>query len=380
MVIKKQKEYGYRFIYKFKKKMRMGMSGRRKRPIRWAAAVIVSLLCMTGCGERAFQNGGKTPDNISEARLEPGEQPEAGNLAEPGEQPEAGNMTEPGEQPVAGNLTGTEAGASAERGALPKTANAPEEKACLIDPEGMTLQTRILTPEGYSRAPAETGSLTEFLREYPLKEDGSPVLLYDGREKGNQSAHQAVFALPLEAVDLQQCADSVIRVYAEYYYQTKQPEKISFHFTNGFLAEYARWRDGERIQVDGNQVRWVQGAAADDSYETFVKYLRMVFCYAGTLSMEAESQETEVSDLRVGDVFLKGGSPGHVVMVVDICENEAGRRAFLLGQGYMPAQEFHVLKNPQHEQDCWYYEEEITYPFYTPEYVFDEGSCRRLNY
>lgn len=40
----------------------------------------------------------------------------------------------------------------------------------------------------------------------------------------------------------------------------------------------------------------------------------------------------------VGDVFLKGGSPGHVVMVVDLCENEEGQKAFLPGQGYMPAQ------------------------------------------
>ena len=171
-----------------------------------------------------------------------------------------------------------------------------------------------------------------------------------------------------------------MRIYAEYYYQIGQPEKIAFHFTSGFLAEYVRWRDGERIKVDGNQVQWVQSAVWDDSYESFVEYLKMVFCYAGTLSMETESEEIDCSQMRVGDVFLKGGSPGHVVMVIDICENEVGQRAFLLGQGYMPAQEFHVLKNPQHEEDCWYYEEEITYPFCTPEYTFQQGSCRRLSY
>ncbi len=254
------------------------------------------------------------------------------------------------------------------------------EEVSLIDPEGMTLQTRILTPESYHRTEAHEESLTEFLRTYPLKEDGSPVLLYDGREKGNQSAHQAVFALPIEEEDLQQCADSVMRVYAEYAYRTGQTEKTAFHFTNGFLAEYARWRDGERIAVNGNQVSWVPGAAYDDSYENLVKYLRMVFCYAGTLSMEAESETIELSQAQAGDVFLKGGSPGHVVLIVDVCENEEGRRAFLLAQGYMPAQEFHVLKNPLHEEDCWYYEEEITYPLKTPEYVFPEGSLRRLSY
>ena len=84
----------------------------------------------------------------------------------------------------------------------------------LIDPAGMTLVSRILTPEGYTRTAEADGSLAAFLRSYPLKEDGSPVLLYDGREKGSQSAHQAVFMLPIENVDLQQCADSVMRTSA----------------------------------------------------------------------------------------------------------------------------------------------------------------------
>lgn len=83
-------------------------------------------------------------------------------------------------------------------------------------------------------------------------------------------------------------------------------------------------------------------------------------------------------------IFLREGSakgsPGHVVLVLDICEDEAGKRAFLLGQGYMPAQEFHVLKNLAHEDDPWYYEDEVVYPFITPEYGFAEGSLRRLGY
>ena len=38
------------------------------------------------------------------------------------------------------------------------------------------------------------------------------------------------------------------------------------------------------------------------------------------------------------------------------------------------------LKNPASETDPWYYEDEIKYPFSTPEYVFEEGSLQRLNY
>lgn len=255
-----------------------------------------------------------------------------------------------------------------------------EEPVGIINSEGNTLEERIRPPYGYERQKEDANSLTSFLREYPLKKDGKPVLLYNGEKKQNQNAHVAVFKLPLENEDLQQCADSVIRIYAEYFWHTKQKERISFRFVDGFQADYDRWRKGDRIRVGELQSSWVSGGTPDDSYEAFVKYLRIVFAYASTLSMEEESKKIELSNMKVGDIFLRAGSPGHVVMIVDMCKGKDGKKAFLLGQGYMPAQEFHLLRNPEHEEDPWYYEEEISYPFDTPEYSFEKGSLRRLKY
>ncbi len=254
------------------------------------------------------------------------------------------------------------------------------EEKNYINPSGMTLSERVGAPDGYARVEAEAGGFQEFLRDYPMKEHGSPILRYDGSPLGYQSIHCAIFDLPLGTEDLQQCADSVIRMYAEYFWKTGQFEKISFHFTNGFEAAYTKWRDGGRIHVDGNDVYWTEEGAYDDSYENFEKYLTIVFAYAGTLSMEGEAEPTDFAHLKAGDVFLSGGSPGHVVMVVDVCENEAGKKAFLLAQGFMPAQNFHLLKNPAHEDDPWYYEEEVKYPFQTPAYTFQEGSLKKLCY
>ena len=250
----------------------------------------------------------------------------------------------------------------------------------IIEDAGETLETRVLPPAGYERASVEEGSFEEFLRQYPMKPAGSKVHLYDGSEKGIQTDHAAVFALPMEEYDLQQCADSVMRMYAEYFWATEQYDRIQFHFTSGFLAEYSKWRDGYRVTVNGNNVSWIKSKSKDTSYDCFVRYLKTIFCYAGTLSMEKESEPTLLSLLKAGDVFLYGGSPGHVVMVVDECVNAEGKKAFLLAQGYMPAQEFHLLKNDRHLDDPWYYEEEIKFPFSTPEYTFQEGSMRSLKY
>lgn len=250
----------------------------------------------------------------------------------------------------------------------------------IINPEGNTLQERIAPPPGYERTEESEDSLAVFLRGYPLKKAGEPVLLYNGEQKGNRDAHVAVFKLPLEKEDLQQCADTVMRVYAEYFWETGQKERISFQFVDGFQAQYTKWRDGYRIRSGDAGSSWVSGGTYDDSYKNFKKYLRMVFAYAGTLSMEKESKKVKLSKVAAGDIFLNAGSPGHVVMVVDVCESADGKKAFLLGQGYMPAQEFHLLKNPSHEDDPWYYVDEISYPLWTPEYSFQKGSFRRLDY
>lgn len=256
----------------------------------------------------------------------------------------------------------------------------PETKISIVNEKGNTLKKRFRVPEGYERTVVKKDSFSDFLRNYQLKKAGTPVLLYDGTKKGNQSVHAAVFKLPIEEADLQQCADSIMRMYAEYYWHTGQPDKIKFHFVNGFLAEYSKWRQGYRIEVSDSGCSWVHSAEADNSYETFRQYMRIVFTYASTLSMEKEAKKISLSKIQAGDIFIRGGSPGHVVMVVDVCENAEGKKAFLLAQGFMPAQEFHVLKNPVHEEDPWYYEEEISYPLDIGEYFFEKGSLMRPEY
>ena len=270
---------------------------------------------------------------------------------------------------------------SVESSVSTETASIPEKKVfSYILPEGSTLESRFAVPDGYVRSEYPEGSFGSFVRNYPMKPDGSPVLLWTKEPKGNQRDHAAVFDMMVEdELDVQQCADSVMRIYAEYFRATGQYDRIRFHFVNGFLCDYNSYIQGNRVKVSGDDVVWVESQPAEDSDRVFNEFMKIVCAYASTLSMESESVSADLQDLQIGDIFLKGGSPGHVVMVADVCEKD-GRKAFLLAQGYMPAQEFHIVKNPLHESDPWYYEEEVQYPFKTQEYTFPEGSFRRLQY
>ena len=79
----------------------------------------------------------------------------------------------------------------------------------------------------------------------------------------------------------------------------------------------------------------------------------------------------DTRNITPGNVFIRGGAPGHAVTVVYVAQNAAGQRIFLLAQSYMPAQDIHVLKNPA-AASPWY-AAGFTGKMVTPEWVFDAG-------
>lgn len=282
--------------------------------------------------------------------------------------------------PDNGKKAGSAAGqndASADHGAANDSKEAVSSQLTVINPDGMTLLERINPPKGYKRPESSQDELTGFIRSLPLKKADSPVLLYNGDKKAYQDGHAAVFDLDVGDRDLQQCADSVMRIYAEYFWSIGAYDKIAFHLTNGFLMEYSKWRDGNRLVVDGSNTGWSKKSGYDDSYENFRKYLNMVYTYAGTISLSKECKPISIEELLPGDIFIYAGSPGHCVLVADVAVNENGDKCFLLAQGFMPAQDFHILKNPLHPEDPWYYASEIQYPLQTPQWSFNEGSLMR---
>ena len=157
----------------------------------------------------------------------------------------------------------------------------------MVIPSGTTIAERFSPPINYTRLKSDKNSFAEFLQNTSLKPHGTLVHYYSGEEKSNKVA-AAVLSYDVGNKDLQQCADAVMRLRAEYLYKTKQFENLHFNFTNGFKAEYSKWRSGYRIAVKGNNVNWVKTTKESTSYQSFREYLNMVFTYAGTASLTKE--------------------------------------------------------------------------------------------
>ncbi|MFT7614444.1 MAG: hypothetical protein ACI9J3_003426, partial [Parvicellaceae bacterium] len=242
-----------------------------------------------------------------------------------------------------------------------------------------TLANRVDVPSGYYRTKVDSASFKNWLRHIPLKPGLPNIKLYNKEDKWSQDIHVGVVDMDVDEVDLQQCADAVMRLKAEYHYQRKEYDKIHFNYMCGDAVNYNDWIGGKKPVPVNHSVIWKTCSNCDDSYKSFRKYLFQIYNYAGTISLARELQLKEWSEIEIGDVVIQGGSPGHAIAVVDVATNpETGDRVFLLAQSYMPAQESHVLKNfSNKELSPWYSVSEVgASTFYTPEWSFPQPALR----
>jgi len=253
------------------------------------------------------------------------------------------------------------------------------EKIGLVNIKGSSIKTRFNPPKSYTRVTTDENSFAHYLQSFPLKPHNSKVHLFNGELKYIQSIHSAVLDIDVGNRDLQQCADAIMRLRSEFLYEQRQFDKISFNFTNGFKADYSKWRDGYRIKVGRKKVSWLKTTTSKNSYETFRHYLMMVFNYAGTLSLEKELLAVELGKLQIGDIFIQGGSPGHAIIVVDVATDKNGEKIFLLAQSYMPAQEIHILKNLNITSMSPWYSATNLESLITPEWTFTKNDLKRFH-
>jgi len=206
-----------------------------------------------------------------------------------------------------------------------------------INENGITIKTRFNTPENFKRVDSPDNSWEQFLQNLPLKPHGSRVKLYNGDFKYNNNPYLAVVDLPIGNRDLHQCADAIMRLRADYLFSQKNYNEIKFLFVSGKKTNYIDYLNGK---IPNEKNLW--------------SYMEYVFSYAGTISLNKELKPKKIDDLEIGDVFIRGGSPGHAVIVVDKCVNNKGNVKFMLAQSFMPAQEIEIMSNPNEIGTPWY--------------------------
>ncbi|MBX3183916.1 MAG: hypothetical protein KIT72_07325 [Polyangiaceae bacterium] len=222
----------------------------------------------------------------------------------------------------------------------------PWVAAGLVSVPAEGLEQRITAPPGFSRVALEPATFGAWLRGLPVEPEGTPVRSYAGDTIRSASSVAAVVALDVGKADLQQCADAIMRLHAEWRWSTGAREH-RYRSASGLSLEFSRWQRGERLVAEGPKLSWVpSGRARAADHATLRSFLDAVFAWTNTVALGRQAKAVSFDELRPGDFVVQGGNPGHAVLVLDEARAVDGRRALLLGQSYMPAQSFHVLRAP----------------------------------
>ncbi|WP_062062481.1 DUF4846 domain-containing protein [Aquimarina longa] len=255
------------------------------------------------------------------------------------------------------------------KGVVTNTITAPD----YINPKGDSISTRVIVPDGYKRVKYASGSFQEYLRHYSLKPYGHKIINYDGSTYFAQGWHDAILEIPVPSNGLQQCADALMRVRSEYLWKKNEKDRIGFNFTSGHYCSWDKYAQGYRPKINGNKVTFHKTATPNHSKTSFYKYLNLIYTYAGTLSMYNELQKIPVKEVKIGDMLVKPGSPGHIEIIVDEIINNKGDKMYLLAQGNTPAQNVCLLKNYEDISISPWYIFDENQPVYTPSYHFDKA-------
>lgn len=197
---------------------------------------------------------------------------------------------------------------------------------------------------GFARMDNAPNAWAASLRALPLRSPGTPVLDYQGKPVSMGAFR--VIDLPLVPGDLQQCADSILRLRASY--ERASGLDPAFRYTSGFVSRWSAWAKGDRPTVRGNLVQVRATGKIDNSNAAFEAWLADLFMYAGTRSLMRDTLAVEggITDVQPGDIVGYGGSPGHAVLILDVATNGTSRLV-LVGQGFMPAMDFHLCAGPE---------------------------------
>src|SRR5690606_15035118 len=101
----------------------------------------------------------------------------------------------------------------------------------------------------------------------------------------------------------------------------------------------------------GNKFEWSKkappttNASLDKDFQGYLNYLME---WTGTLALDRDLTPVKKSQITIGDMWVygnpRGNNIGHIVMAVDAATNESGQIIYLFGNGFIPAQDFHIIR------------------------------------
>lgn len=185
--------------------------------------------------------------------------------------------------------------------------------------------SQIPVPAGFRRNSYDSASFSRWIQQQRLTGADSIVDHAGNRVDQWKGGVLGVVDRPLLfAQDLEQCADFAMHFWADYHRESDRLGDLR-------LFDYG----GRRVSYAG-------------SARGYLAFLKHVFSYSNSHSLKHGAVDVPPDELRPGDLIVQNenGGIGHVSVVMDVCTAPGGEALYLIGFGFMPAQQFHIERAP----------------------------------
>jgi hypothetical protein len=204
-----------------------------------------------------------------------------------------------------------------------------------------TIEKRFAPPAWYARDSVDEGSYVAWLRGLPLLPKNVPATDWQSRQVFAPAEVGGVLDWRLLGAE-EQCADIALRLLAEHARAQNSLSDVWFRSLSGQEIRWSQWLKGiYGTNRDVSSITFREGGVKSGTPEEFDRYLSFVMTYTNTKSMARDWPKIQEADLRIGDVIIQphctGQGMGHLSVVVDASQNEAGVRRYIFVDGFTPA-------------------------------------------
>jgi len=237
-------------------------------------------------------------------------------------------------------------------------------------------------PDGFFRPPFPTESYQTYLQSIAIKTADAKVMKFNGYEK-KFICYVAVVEEELMDEDIMHGEHYAQKLRAQYLYNHSKYELIRFSYDDNRSISYQEWMDGMRF-VWQDSIFVLDSISAPASGDiVFKKFMKELYSNSTSLGLNSDTYVLPIDQLSIGDVFIQPQdlySPGHAVLILDMAVDPlTGEKLVLLGQGYTPAQNMHILANPFDEDISPWYRVKEDEPFFaTAQWTFRMKHLRRF--
>ncbi len=196
-------------------------------------------------------------------------------------------------------------------------------------PDSKPLRERIPLPDHLRRLDLEPRSFAAWVRELPVKQENHGVFDAFGKKVLEPEAAYAI--VDLDVRRFQECADTAVRLWAEYLWSRGEIGKL-------------------HLRLENRSPNPVERELSQANRRSLDRYLHHQYVFSSSLVLKRDLRPVEPPDVLPGDAVVlrpERAPQGHVFIVGDVAVDAAtSRKKVVIIQSNIPAQNLHVVPNP----------------------------------